>query len=35
MKDFLNLQSPNFLGGSNVHNVLIIALLGFVAYKVK
>ena len=33
--DFLNIQSPNFLGGTNVHNVLIIGLLAFAAYKLK
>jgi|GEM_PF-2039229 len=31
--DFLNIQSPNFLGGTNVHNVIIIGLLGFAAWK--
>lgn len=33
--DFLNIKSPNFLGGTNVHNVLIIGLLAFAAYKLK
>ena len=33
MTDFLNIQSPNFLGGTNVMNVVIIGLLGFAAYK--
>ena len=27
--DFLNIKSANFLGGSNVHNVIKIALAGF------
>jgi hypothetical protein len=31
--DFLNIKSANFLGGSNVHNVIKIALAGFIAYK--
>lgn len=33
MPDFLNIQSPNFLGGTNVQNVVVIGLLGFAAYK--
>lgn len=33
MKDFLNIQSPKFLGGQNVHNVVKIALACFIAYK--
>jgi hypothetical protein len=33
---FLDLKNPNtFLGGQNVHNLIIIGLLVFVAYKVK
>lgn len=31
--DFLNINSPKFLGGSNVHNVIIIAGLGLIAFK--
>jgi len=31
--DFLNIKSPNFLGGSNVHNVIKLALAGFIVYK--
>lgn len=31
--DFLNIKSANFLGGQNVHNVIKIALAGFIAYK--
>jgi multisubunit Na+/H+ antiporter MnhB subunit len=31
--DFFNLKSPNFLGGNNVHNVIKIALAGFIVYK--
>lgn len=33
--ELLNIKSPNFLGGTNVHNVLIIGLLAFAAYKLK
>jgi hypothetical protein len=33
---FFNLKDQNaFLGGQNVHNLIIIGLLVFVAYKVK
>lgn len=31
--EFLNIKSPNFLGGSNVHNVIKLALAGFIVYK--
>lgn len=31
----LDLKSPNFLGGNNVHNLIIIGLAAFIAYKVK
>jgi len=31
----LDIKSPNFLGGNNVHNLLIIGMLAFVVYKVK
>ncbi len=30
-----DIKSANFLGGVNVHNVLIIGMLGFIAYKVS
>jgi len=33
--DTLNIKSPKFLGGTNVQNVLLIAALAFVAYKLK
>lgn len=33
--DLLNIKSSNFLGGTNVHNVLIIGLLVYAAYKLK
>ena len=34
MKGFLNIKDQNtFLGGQNVHNLLIIGLLGFLVYK--
>ena len=34
MKSFLNIKDQNtFLGGQNVHNLLIIGLLGFLVYK--
>jgi hypothetical protein len=29
-----DIKSPDFLGGNNVHNVLILGLLAYVAYKV-
>jgi hypothetical protein len=32
--DLLNINSPKFLGGTNVHNVLIIGALAFIAYTV-
>jgi multisubunit Na+/H+ antiporter MnhB subunit len=28
-----DLKSPDFLGGNNVHNVIIIGLLGYLVYK--
>lgn len=31
--DFLDIKSPNFLGGQNVHNVIKIALAGFIVWK--
>jgi len=33
MQDFFNVQSPKFLGGQNVHNVVKIALAGYIVYK--
>lgn len=33
MGDFLNIQSPNFLGGNNVHNVIIITLAAAAVWK--
>lgn len=33
--DFLNLNSPKFLGGPNVHNVIKIALATFIVYKLS
>lgn len=34
MKGFLNIKDQNtFLGGQNVHNLIIIAMLGVVIYK--
>ncbi len=31
--ELLNINSPKFLGGSNVHNVIKIALAAFIVYK--
>jgi hypothetical protein len=31
--DFFNIQSANFLGGQNVHNLIKLSLVGFIAYK--
>jgi len=33
--DTLNINSPKFLGGQNVTNVIIIGLLAFAAWKLK
>jgi hypothetical protein len=33
--DLLNIKSSDFLGGTNVHNVLIIGLLAYAAYKLR
>jgi hypothetical protein len=30
-----DIKNPDFLGGNNVHHVIQIALLVFIAYKVK
>ena len=35
MPTFLDIKSSSFLGGTNVHNVIIIGLLAFAAYKLK
>jgi hypothetical protein len=34
MEGVLDIKSPNFLGGNNVHNVIQIGLLLLVAYNV-
>jgi hypothetical protein len=34
MEGVLDIKSPNWLGGVNVHNTITIALLVLVAYKV-
>ena len=31
--ELLNIKSPNFLGGQNVHSLLKLALAGFIVYK--
>lgn len=31
--DLLNINSSKFLGGTNVHNVIKLALAGFIIYK--
>ena len=33
MNGFLDFKSPNFLGGNNVHHVVIIGLLAYLTYK--
>jgi hypothetical protein len=33
--DFLNVNSPKFLGGQNVVNLLVIGGLAFAAFKLK
>jgi len=33
MTGFLDIKSPNFLGGTNVHSLVIIGLLGYIIYK--
>jgi hypothetical protein len=33
--DLLNINSPKFLGGTNFHNLAVIALLAYAAWKVK
>ncbi len=34
MSDYLNIKSPNWLGGVNVHNTITILLVAWVGYKV-
>ena len=34
MEGILDIKSPNWLGGNNVHNTITIALLAAVAWKV-
>jgi len=33
MTGFFDIQSANFLGGTNVHNVIKIGLAGYIVYK--
>jgi hypothetical protein len=33
MTDLLNINSTKFLGGTGVHNLIKVALVGFVVYK--
>lgn len=33
MTGFFDLKSPNWLGGANVHNTLLIAGVGFLVWK--
>lgn len=33
MQGFLDIKSPNWLGGNNVHNTVTIGLLIFIVYK--
>ena len=35
MGNILDIKSPDFLGGNNVHNVIIIGMLGYLIYKCK
>ena len=36
MKGFLDIKDPNtFLGGQNVHNLLILAALGYIIMELK
>jgi hypothetical protein len=35
MNGILDIKSPNFLGGANVHSLVIIAGIAFIAWKVK
>lgn len=36
MKGFLDIKDPDtFLGGQNVHNLLILAALGFIIYECR
>jgi hypothetical protein len=31
--DFFNIKSPNWLGGTNVHNTLALVGIGYLVYK--
>lgn len=33
MNGFFDIQSPNWLGGNNVHNTITIGLLAYLAWK--
>jgi len=33
MPDFLNINSSDFLGGTNVHSLIMFSLLGAITYK--
>lgn len=33
MTGLFDIKSPNFLGGNNVHNLIIIVGVGFLVYK--
>jgi hypothetical protein len=33
MSDYLNIKSPNWLGGVNVHNTLALLGIGYLVYK--
>lgn len=33
MTGLFDIKSPNFLGGNNVHNLILIAGVGFLVYK--
>jgi hypothetical protein len=34
MTDFLNIKSANFLGGTNVHDLIKLSLAAYIVYKV-
>ena len=33
MSDLFNIKSPNFLGGQNTHNVLLLLGVGYLVWK--
>lgn len=33
MSDFFNIKSPNYLGGTNVHNTLALAGIAYLVWK--